>query len=410
MGIIEKIKLWFRKELPKKDEENLSIHELENWIKKSLESIEKVLKDKSENVYKNLLLLLEELEEKIKILEKINIKEKKEHERIKQITELGREDYIRELNKLISNLKEKITIPYINQEIEKFTQLSAKGRYKATYLIGKEIEEIISTISRIRSLENDFLKNNLELIQKYNSLKILHTKNIERNSTYKTKNYIQAQIDKEEHIIQDKEKKIDYLREKIQEMKESSKAKEKEELTNQKKLVEESIKSLELEFKSLIDRRILEKYSYIESSKAYKKILQSYIENPIDALVKDEDIIISELMKKIKEKIERDEIKLKDSQKAIEKIKDKKKIFSEYKDKIINLYRSINELEEKIKNLNIDTIPLENEISSIEKNKEEDVKLLKVLLKKQEKIDMDINKINSKLLEELKIQGVNIVF
>src|SRR3989344_1751416 len=217
MGIIEKIKSWFKEEPQKKHEENLSINDLENWIKKSLENVEKNLKDKSEDVYKNLLLILHEL-------------------------------------------KEKRAIPYINQEIEKFTQYSAKSRYKATYLIGKEIEEIISAISKIRFLENDFLKNNLELIQKYNSLKIIHTRNIERKSTYKIKNDIQTQIDKIENTIQDKKKKIDYIVKKIQDVKESFKAKEKKELTNQKELTEESIKSLELDFKSLIDRRILEKY------------------------------------------------------------------------------------------------------------------------------------------------------
>ena len=410
MGIIEKIKSWFKEEPQKKHEENLSISDLENWIKKSLENIEENLKDKSENVYKNLLLLLEELEEKIKILEKVNINEKKEHERVKQITELGRKDYILELNKLIHGLKEKRAIPYINQEIEKFTQYSAKGRYKATYLIGKEIEEIISAISRIRFLENDFLKNNLELIQKYNSLKIIHTRNIERKSTYKIKNDIQTQIDKIEHTIQDKEKKIDYIVKKIQEVKESSKAKEKKELTNQKELTEESIKSLELDFKSLIDRRILEKYSYIEHDKEYKKILQSYIENPIEALIKDENIMIAELMKRIKEKIENNEIKVKDFQKAIEKIKDEKEIFLDYKNKIIRLYKNIKELEEKIKNIDVNTNHLENEISSIEKNREEDIKLLNTLSRKQEKIDIDINKENSELLEELKSQGINIIF
>src|SRR3989344_3707111 len=381
MGIIEKIKSWFKEEPQKKHEENLSISDLENWIKKSLENIEENLKDKSENVYKTLLLILEELEEKIKILEKVNINEKKEHEKVKQITELGRKDYILELNKLIHDLKEKRAIPYINQEIEKFTQYSAKARYKATYLIGKEIEEIISAISRIRFLENDFLKNNLELIQKYNSLKIIHTRNIERKSTYKIKNDIQTQIDKIEHTIQDKEKKIDYIVKKIQEVKESSKAKEKKELTNQKELAEE-----------------------------YKKILQSYIENPIEALIKDENIMIVELMKRIKEKIENNEIKVKDFQKAIEKIKDEKEIFLDYKNKIILLYKDIKELEEKIKNSDVNTSHLENEIYSIEKNREEDIKLLNTLSRKQEKIDIDINKENSELLDELKSQGINIVF
>jgi len=409
MNIIEKIKEIFKSKSEEKKEEDISIQGLENWLHKNLENTEKNLKERSEELYKNLLEMLEKLEDEIKILEKFDISKRKEHEKIKQITELGKKEYIQTLNKLIKKLRERRNIPYIAQEIKAFAQSSAKSHFKATQLIGKEVENITNTIARIRLLENDFLKENHELIQKNNVLKNIIIKNIQIKSAYEKKENIEKQKEQIEKSVQEKEKKIKDLEIKIKKIKEGPEAKEKYKLINEKKSTEDSLKSLEHEIKLLVDRRILEKYLYVEQDKANCKLTQAYLENPIETLISDEDFLILKLLQNAKEKIENGEIKLKDPRKAIGKIIPDKDVFLNYKNRIINIKEKIKYLEGKIENTSIDFSHLESEKLVFEKNIEENKGLMGNLLKKHNGLENEINKRNSELIEELKNQRANLI-
>lgn len=410
MLIIKKIKTWFKWEHEKKDENILSIHELEHWFNKNIAQVKKIIAEKSDEICPRLSALLHQLEEEIKKLEQVNINEKKEYEQVKQITALGRRDYILELRKLIRQLKEKKDIPYINQEIDQFAQFSAKSRSKATYLIGKEVEDITFTLIKIRSLENDFLKNNEELIEKYNTLKIAYTKSIERDSAPERKKHIQTQIGNIEQLIKEKEKRAVDLLHNIQKISESDEAIEKEALLHQKKSTEESLQALALEIKSLIDKRLLEKYLYLEQDKSHVRFIQSYIENPVHALISDEDLFIIQLLEKIKEKIKRNEIKLKDPHKILEKLRVNKETLLHKKNKVISMDEKIKTLDKQINNLSLDITPLENEMSCIKKEIGEDKKLLEKLLRKEEKMEHEIQQITLELAAELKKHGVHLLF
>ena len=108
MGIIEKIKELFQQEKPEKPEnKELRISELESWLKEKKEENEKYLEEKTNYLYNELFLLLKKLEEEIEILEKIDLKNRKELEKTKQITEIGKRDYLQTVKNLIESLKEK---------------------------------------------------------------------------------------------------------------------------------------------------------------------------------------------------------------------------------------------------------------------------------------------------------------
>ena len=70
----------------------------------------------------------------------------------------------------------------------------------------------------------------------------------------------------------------------------------------------------------------------------------------------------------------------------------------------------IKTLDKQINNLPLDIIPLENEMSCIKKEIEEDKKLLEKLLRKEEKMEHEIQQITLELAAELKKHGVHLLF
>ncbi len=410
MGIINKIKEFLKQEKKEESEQKeLQLQELENWLNERNTFIEKELKEKSKNIQNQITILIEKLEEETKILEKLDLKEKREGERIKQITELGKKDYIQAVEKLIQSLKDKKEIFNIPYEINKFAVSSAKSHYKATHLIGKEIENITNTIKEIRKLNENFLKENLELIKSSNLIKFLINTNLEMKRSKDSKHEIEEQIENIKKLIIKNQKEIDELEKEIKKMKESIEAKKREELVKEKIGIERDLKNLESKIKEIIDKRVLEKYLYLEKDKTKSNITQGYINDPITAILSDENLTFVEITKKIKEKITNKEILIKDSSKIVEKISLNKEILLQYKNNLLKMQKQIKDLEKEINKIQLKTPELENEKLRTEAKLEENNNHLEILLKKQEKIDSKIKEIFSNMASALMQQNVKLI-
>ena len=142
MKLLQKLKSLFKSEEKLGEIIKISLNEIEDYLTKKYNKNSLLLAEKTNNIHSQLFSLIEKLEEQTKILENLNLKDKKAEERLKQITELGRKEYVQSIGKLIPRLKEKIPLPYISNEIDNFAKLSAKSYHKTTILIGKEIENI----------------------------------------------------------------------------------------------------------------------------------------------------------------------------------------------------------------------------------------------------------------------------
>ena len=405
MGIIEKIKELFQQEKPEKPEnKELRISELESWLKEKKEENEKYLEEKTNYLYNELFLLLKKLEEEIEILEKIDLKNRKELEKIKQITEIGKRDYLQTVKNLIESLKEKKQIPYIGTEIDKFALYSAKSHSKATLLIGKEIEVMTNTITAIRKLENDFIKNNKESIKNINQLKSLIENVKEINNNEEIKKRIKKEMESVKEEIKGYENKFNEIEIEIKEIKESPEFKKKEDLISAMRYKEEALKNLESNIKTIIDKRILEKYLYIEQDKKNSKNIQKYIDDPIKAILLDYEFEILSILEDIKQKIKNKTITPKSPEKVIARMSIGKENLLEYKNRIIKITEEIENLEKQTDIIKIKTPELKNEKIIIENKLEENKNLLEALSKKNEKIQYALNEklpeLNSKLIEQ----------
>lgn len=401
MKIINAIKSFFKRKTAEEEKKEIDIKNLEAWFNLKNNETEALIKKEKEAIRNEINKLINKLKEETDVLSQVNLHEKKSEQRIKEITELGRKDYISAINKLIESLKEDKEIPFIAKEIDSFAQHSAKSHFKTTILIGKEIDQIQKTITTIRKLETDFLKNNRELIEKREIISTLIKKNEEKNKKEKQKEGILKEIEKAKGSIERYRIQFAELEKDIEEIKESGPYKKKQNFIEEKKEKDGSLQMLNFRIKTLLDKKILEKFAYIEEDDTNKKLLYKYLNNPIQAILSDLNLNILNLLENARSKIKTNEILLKEPLKAIEKITIDKSVFLDYKNQFIKLSEEINELTKKASEINIDFSNLENEKSTTESRIAEEENNLNILTKTQNKIDFETEKINSELKENL---------
>ncbi len=401
MSIIKRIKEFFREEKPQETKKKeLNILELENWLKERDKEIEIQLKKETQNLHSQLSINLEKLETELKILESVNLQERKEHERIKQITELGKNEYINAVRKLIESLNQKSPPPYINNEINKFAISSQKSHFKATHLIGKEIENIMNTISSIRKLENDFLKVNEAIIKEQTTIENLINRIKERQTLLETRNTVIKEKENTEKYSNTIKEEIEKLEIKIKEIIKSPEAQKREKLIIEKEKKEEELKIQELNIKNIIDRRILEKYSHLNRSKIEKN-MQNYMENPIVTLLSDDNLIIKSILEECIKEIKMGSINIKDPDKTISKISAGKDSLPEHKKSIKTIRKEIQSIEAKISNIQLATSSIQNEKLQKEIKLEENKGHFDILSKKEEKLQNKIKEINLQINDNL---------
>ena len=270
MTIFEKIRKIFKaeengKSLEKIHPNETNIADLDAFLHEKQNFIETKFKQKIEILYSELQPILDNLKEHTEQLVNLDISKYKAEARIIKMTELGRKDYIYKIYKLINNLNQKeIYQPnYIKSKIEEFAMESAKSDFKATLLIGKEIEKIRNDIIKINSLEKDFMNENEKLIKNKDNLIDLLQKNAEIKNNEKVKIEINKEIDEIKKLQKDNEKKLSEIEMAIQKIKLGSDFKEKQAIEKELKQKYDLLKEAELKIKNLIDRKILEKYSFL---------------------------------------------------------------------------------------------------------------------------------------------------
>ena len=403
MSLINRIKEFFKSKENKSIEASITcqITDIDSFLNKKTKEIESLLEQKT-NIFSNEIdIILNNLEENIKSLDAVDLSKRKVEEKLKQITDSGRKDYIVATQKLIEKIKdekkEQIRAFYIINELNNFIKSSGKSHFKATQLIGKEMENTTNSIIKIKSLSANFMKENSNLIESHNKIKALQIKNQNKKQNGEKKRSIEKEIKEIELNNIEKERDILNISKKIQEIKESNEYREKESLLNEKKEKEISLKIIESEIKSLIDRKILERYIYIEQDKENKKFAQEYIENPLASFLSDSKLKILNILEDTKNKIKNKEILIKEPSKAIEKASIEKDILLTLKKDIVAKNKEIKNLNEQINNIYININEFIKEKERIESFILQNKTQIETLAKKQDKIDKIISNLNSEL-------------
>ena len=401
MKLIEKIKGLFKGKTKVPNPVEPSINDIDEFITSSINHTNETLKEKASLIYSEIEEILNKINQDLIILESVNLADRKTIDKLKQIAEIGKEELIESIKGLLINLrkqKENPDIIEITNKLDLFYHSSAKSHFKATQLIGKEIENLTDSIGKIRKLTEDFMKENSELIKSKALLINVNDINAKRKEKERTKEELTNTINEIENTANKYKKEIERIDNEIEKIENSQEYKNKINLINEKDKKQEILRETELKVIELIDQRILEKYIRIKNE---DKLAREYVESPVNALIKDKELRITEILDDIKELIENKSILVKEPEKALKKLKIEKKYFIDLKNRIQFLKEEILNINERTDKISASPKSLEIERIRLENNIKENASDLEALNKKHNKLGEEVESLNSQILNQI---------
>ena len=379
-----------------KEELEFTISELEQWLERKNSSTARDLEIVCKELITELKQYLDELNNKIDVLKKAEIKDKnKIEQRIITIVLGNRKSFINQAGFFIKRIRPQ-SYEDIDQmigfsanmknELNNFAKITHKSFYASQHLFYKEVENIKKTINKISKLNNDFEKkisdcryeniNEMQLM-----IKSLKESIDNKFSLLKKLNNLKI---RSEQITQDKENAL----EDIEQMKKSPAY--KNHLKDEQKLdeINEKIKKhkLKLEHNFAVIDYALKKYTRIADEEF--KLINAYQQDAFDALLEDKDFKILQALQKITQKVLENKIVLKDSKK--QKILTELNIINRpYLSELISRYKEIEKEKQKMQE-KIDSNKILKEIN-------DNTAKEKSLEKEKELIEKDINSINKSI-------------
>jgi len=386
---IEELKSEKQEIIEKEPEIKLELisEELEEWLVNKKEDNLR----KGDNIIKEIMVLVSELINELKEenneLGTVDLKNRKEEQRIKNIVLENLANYSSYVNKLVENLEglEKGNLQKLVNDINKtfleFKQKSNPSFEKATFLVGRQLERVKESIrnffDRIKYIE----EQNKDIFQNSNIISIIE-KRIEEEKGF---DYSKMEIFKEEKEIEKrilrKETEEKILEDNIKKIKNSEEYTKWEKRRQESSLKKKEIEKEIFEVKNMINWKNLSKIFHTNEKKM--ALVKDYECHFSQILEKDEEEEIIELLKEAN--IETGNIS--------EKITDIRKKMEEVH-KIIN---SKDKLSEHASEIMIIRTDIKNLLSEKEK-----------ILKRLQKIDENIVEIKSNIDEELKKLGISI--
>lgn len=383
MGIFNFLKDIFKeKEQEEEKKEKINLSKLDSFIEKKETEIKNEEKERIKEIERKIGEFSEEVNEKIKILNKVDIDSKEKNEKIKSAVNDGRKRYIDSLEKFLNHLEESIhhenqekislekVIADINRAFIRLNENSSKSYEKATILIGKEMGEIRESLKRFSNELISIFEPGRELIlnsKKVNYIRsmLLAIRRYEEEARGISRNL-------EDINLQIKNQKEDEtkINDSIDEIKNSKEYSDNEERKKNVQLQEKEIEKTISELRGMIDFKSLSNFFHIFEDKM--EIVKLYRDNFPEEFNKDYGERILNLL---------DESKLnsKDKEDKVVQIKILKEKIKEEKSKIksnmaLELYSELEKKKDAIKEL-------EKEKEWKEKNIEDTNKKIKENLK-----------------------------
>jgi len=332
------------KKIPKSD--------ISNWLEEERDSIKKKEQEFSSSAKGQLNGFITELEEKISILKKVDVDEKKAEDKIKFIVKENLDKHISYLEEFIEKLK-KLDDENIASKIDSifsdFQKRSTPSYEKATFLIGKELGDIRDLIRKFLKNIDGAIKTNQPMLNKIKTLDSIG-ESLRKTSEIKS---INLEITRKVETLQDKIKAKEQEVEGIKNSDDFLKEKERQgKLEKEKQIIVSDIQKL----RELINFKELAKFYH--SFEKEMAVVKGYKENFKQAFEKTNGEDIVSLLRESKLQ----DVKILDQ---IQEINEKKKQIDLLSKDSIFL-----EFEEKIKKLNSEIETLNSERGSEEKRRE----------------------------------------
>lgn len=261
----------------------LKFSDLQEFLDTEKKNAETKNKEFLTNVRQRLSQLIEELKEEKSILEGLDLKSKREPEKVKQVVLENLGNYVFYLSQFIEDIENisesspEAFIKKLNTCFFDFQKRSMQSFQKATILIGKEIGEVGESLNNFSRDLKGIMQENEEFVTRSKIIEQVFELLIEKKESEKIKLTISKSIENINYKIQSFQNKIKILDEGITNIKNSEEYSEREatikEFDNKKEELKKEISSL----KKLIDFKKLA--NIFHSSEKKLKIVQDYNSN-----------------------------------------------------------------------------------------------------------------------------------
>ena len=349
MALFDFIKKILKTEEPlERKDQKLKLEELESKIQSEISSIEENHKLFKEKIAKSISQFTTELEVEVELLKKIDLKERRENEKLKLINLENLKVYISHLEKLVKeltlpeNLETKEYSLRISGVLTTFEKNSRQSYEKATILIGKEIEQTKAIIKKFLQCYNNSISENKELFDKTSSLSYIKEILGELNHTAKKE-------EDAKKIINELEKRIEFSKKerlgKENEISEAKRSAEYKKFLEEKQNIQQGKERLNKEvmlLKQSIDLKSLLKILHTNIKAA--RLIDEYKINFFSALEKDESLELARLVQETKPDQNIIE-SLKRTRAEIISLKDSSRSYAPIEIKLKDLEKEISNLE-----------------------------------------------------------------
>jgi len=367
----------------------IGFNEIENWVENKRSEIENREKEIFALIKNKISVVVKDLDEKLIVLESIDLEQRKVEDKIKLIVRENLNNYIsyvKHFKENLTDLEEKKLqelIIKINKLFLDFDKKSYKSYQKATFLIGDEMADVKNNIIDFSKYLTRILNENKDIIDILEIISFIKLK--------------LRQVDETGETMGRVNKKIKFLNEKIEEINERNKGilKEIEEIKksngyveNLKKQEEVKLGEKELEneiykLKSMIDFKALTNFFHIFEEQM--SMIKVHKENFQTSFQKDDGASILNLLDESKLNNDAITFKIKDINDKKEKIIKNKETFR--KDETQDLSAKIQKARIEIEELNIEKVKDIKRCEKIKTSKEEIINSIKQELTK---VDVEI--------------------
>lgn len=369
--------------------EKINIDELDSFLKTRKEKI-KSQEDNFHSIARaKILQLTKDIDEKIIILDKIDLKNKKAEEKIKLLNKENLNYYIIHLKRVIEKLNEldkndSKYIEKINNVFSDFEKRSSLNYEKATLLIGKELEVVRDLLGNfIRGLK-DLVKENKSYLENSVIVYSIDDKLNDLNDSKKTKSEINENLDKVKQNILKTKLQINSSEKDIKNIKKS------EEYSSEKNNIQiieskkQEIKKEIYELMSIIDFKSLS--NIFHSNEKKMNTIKEYNNNFLESFEKDNGEKIISLMNEANMDKQKQEEKISQIINLKQELNSIFSINSEHK-KIKDIEDNLQKLNIKLQELNAEE---SREIKRIEKIDEKIKEIINSLKNELIKLDIEL--------------------
>jgi hypothetical protein len=390
MGILDSILNFFKKE--EIEREKIDFEDIHKWIEKRDVQEKEELNEMLEFIRNEVWILMNSLNQNIETLKRVDIDGKKVEQRAKFIVKQNLDYYIANLKKLVRDLEKLVvedpneSIKMINSLFVEFDKKSNMNFQKATFLIGKELEETKKIIGDFFKNLKDNAKKNKDFLKIQKAIGFVKDNFLKIDKLKKVINEIDENIDKKNEEIDSLRGQVRDSLDLIEEIKKSEDY--DNELKNRREIIDEeqNLKKMLGVLKNKVDFKALS--NMFHSNKKEMGLIKDYENNFQEAFELNNGENLIELLKdaKINSEVVSSEIgEVLDLKKKLIELKES--FESSESDKIGNTESEIEKLNHQISEFEYE---LSRKIRKLEKIYEEELEFKEEVKEKLDEIGVEV--------------------